>query len=199
MKISRAESSCCFRLRTVSSLPRKDSEAAACAAAGYVLSLYRLRDTYTDYMLGEMIAVVFLPVFIWGLWEILWGNEKYWPVFSLASVAIWNSHILTCLLCAGMAGACILIRISELVTNRTRRHALLLSCMVVMMLSVCRLIPLADLWLTGVRTQPVYRDFVFYDQVLRRTQRPHWRLRDGLDGNPVIPMGKNFFDDARSN
>ena len=97
----------------------KDSEAAVCAAAGYVLSLYRLRDTYTDYMLGEMIAVVFLPVFIWGLWEILWGNEKYWPVFSLASVAIWNSHILTCLLCAGMAGACILIRISELVTNRT--------------------------------------------------------------------------------
>lgn len=44
------------------------------ASVLYTFSLYRLIDTYLRAALGEALAMVFLPLALWGIYEILWGG-----------------------------------------------------------------------------------------------------------------------------
>ena len=132
----------------------KDEEASVCAAVVYEYALYRLRDTYTVYMLGEMIAIGFFPLLIAGIWEILWGDERQWPLFAVSAALLWNSHVLTCLLATGLVLLCVLIRIPELIRNKGRISALVWAGIMTLALCLSRVTPLLDLWQSGVRTQP---------------------------------------------
>ena len=46
------------------------------AAFLYVFSLYRFTDIYVRGALGEVLAFVFMPVALIGIYEVLWGDEK---------------------------------------------------------------------------------------------------------------------------
>ena len=48
------------------------------AAFLYVFSLYRFTDIYVRGALGEVLAFVFMPVALIGIYEVLWGDEKKW-------------------------------------------------------------------------------------------------------------------------
>ena len=48
------------------------------AAFLYVFSLYRFTDIYVRGALGEVLAFIFMPVALIGIYEVLWGDEKKW-------------------------------------------------------------------------------------------------------------------------
>ncbi len=77
-----------------------DSWAATCASILYTLSIYRISDVFTRYAFGEMTAMVFLPLFLLGLYEVALGDKRRWPLLGAGAACIFLSHILSTLICA---------------------------------------------------------------------------------------------------
>lgn len=65
------------------------------AAALYILSPYRLINFYTRGALGEGLAMVFLPLVLWGTYEILWNRREKWWILALGMTGVLGSHILS--------------------------------------------------------------------------------------------------------
>lgn len=72
------------------------SEAVGWAAGGlYTFSLYRLIDAYTRASVGELLAMAFMPLVVWGIYEILWGDQRKWYLLMLGMTGILQSHVLS--------------------------------------------------------------------------------------------------------
>lgn len=84
-------------------------ETGVCAAVLYVLSTYRVVNLYSRCAMGEMWAMAVLPLFILGMWEVLFGDKNRWPVLAAGAALVYLSHLLTTVLCAlGAAAVCVL-------------------------------------------------------------------------------------------
>ena len=80
-----------------------------CASVLYVLSTYRVANLYSRCAVGEMWAMAVLPLFILGMWEVVFGDQENWPVLAAGAALVYLSHLLTAVLCAiGAAVVCVL-------------------------------------------------------------------------------------------
>ncbi len=82
----------------------------------YTLSVYRLIDIYTRSAIGEALAMVFLPLVIWGMYELFLGDRRKWYLSALGLTGIMQSHVLTTemtLLFGGIFGICFITRLRE--------------------------------------------------------------------------------------
>lgn len=69
------------------------------AAVLYTFALYRIDNLLCRGAIGEWTAMAFLPLLLWGLWEVFYGNEKRWPVLVLGITFVFQSHLISTLLC----------------------------------------------------------------------------------------------------
>lgn len=69
------------------------------ASVLYTFSMYRLTNTYFRGALGETLAMVFLPLVIWGIYEILWGNDKKWYLLAIGVGGLLQSHVSSVAMC----------------------------------------------------------------------------------------------------
>ena len=81
----------------------RDAWMGACASVLYTLSVYRVSDVFTRYAFGEMTAMVFLPLFLLGLYEVVFGNRDRWLTLALGAAGIFLSHMLSTLICGATA------------------------------------------------------------------------------------------------
>ena len=65
----------------------------------YTFSSYRLNNLYIRCALGEVLAMVFFPLLLWGVCEILWRDEKKWYVLALGMTCVIQSHVLSTEIC----------------------------------------------------------------------------------------------------
>ena len=65
----------------------------------YTFALYRLTNVYFRASLGESLAMVFLPIVIWGIYEVLWGTQKKWFLLTLGMSGVIQSHVLSAEMC----------------------------------------------------------------------------------------------------
>ena len=87
--------------------------AGAAAAILYVLAPYRLTDLYTRMALGEAAAMAVIPLFLLGLYEVIFGDKARWKLLTIGATAVFLSHMLSTVLCAAIAvmtGVCFLPR-----------------------------------------------------------------------------------------
>lgn len=68
---------------------------ALMAAVMFTLNPYRLIDLYSRNALGEFLALAFLPLVLWGTYEILWGRKEKWWILVLGMTGVLGSHILS--------------------------------------------------------------------------------------------------------
>lgn len=61
----------------------------------YGTSFYRLADIYERGAIGEVLAIVFLPLVLCGLYEIIFGENKKWWIICFGIFGLINSHVLT--------------------------------------------------------------------------------------------------------
>lgn len=86
----------CFK-----TIGRSRSVGLVCSAM-YTLSIYRMCNLYFRDAVGEYTAMVFLPVMILGMWNILYGDvrtNRYrynWIILSLGMSGIIRCHVLSC-------------------------------------------------------------------------------------------------------
>lgn len=65
------------------------------AAVFYTLNPYRLINFYSRGALGEGFAMVFLPLIVWGTYEILWGRREKWWILTLGMTGALSAHLLS--------------------------------------------------------------------------------------------------------
>jgi hypothetical protein len=65
------------------------------SSALYVLSTYHLCDMYTRFAIGEVIAMAFLPLIIYGIYELVYGDYTKWKYVVVGITGALQSHILT--------------------------------------------------------------------------------------------------------
>ena len=64
----------------------RSRRAAVGASVLYTLCIYRLVNLYTRATLGESLAMIFFPMVLLGLYEVLRRDEKRWPLLDRKSV-----------------------------------------------------------------------------------------------------------------
>lgn len=71
-------------------------------AAIYTLNLYRLTNIYVRAALGELLAMTFFPLILFGLWHIFTQEpkdlkkDKVWILLSSGFLGIMFSHLISC-------------------------------------------------------------------------------------------------------
>ncbi len=77
----------------------KSRYSAAAAAVIYTTCTWRLTNICVRGAMGEGLAMTFLPLLIYGIYEILWGDKKWW-ILVLGATFILQSHIISTVYCA---------------------------------------------------------------------------------------------------
>lgn len=83
-----------FTYGAVRNICRND-RTAFMAAVFYTLNPYRLIDFYSRGAIGEGFAMVFLPLVLWGTYEILWNRREKWWILALGMTGAVSSHLLS--------------------------------------------------------------------------------------------------------
>lgn len=106
----------------------------------YMTAFYRLSDTYIRGAIGEVLALVFLPLAISGLYEIIFGENKKWWVICFGLFGIINSHVLTFVMIICLIVLICLINIVRIFKTKRIKN-LLLAGVVSVLLSLSFALP----------------------------------------------------------
>lgn len=137
----------------------RSREAALCASILYVLSIYRLTNIFERYALGEMLAMAFLPIFLLGLYEVMLGDRRRWPVLALGATLIFRSHMLSTVLCALAALVTGLVFLRKILREK-RLGAIVLAAAATLLMNLNQLVPMLMCFMAGVNTSVVQFGFV---------------------------------------
>ena len=123
--------------------------AGTCASILYTLASYRLLDIYLRDALGEYTAMAMLPLFVLGLWEVIFGDSKRWKTLALGAAAVLMSHMLSTVLCAGLAVLFVLVGLKRIVREK-RYTAIIKATLAACLLCLFILVPLLDYSMQGI-------------------------------------------------
>lgn len=64
----------------------------------YLLAPYRINNLWVRAAVGELLATMFLPFILLGLYELLVGDRKKWWYLAIGYSGLIQSHVLSCLM-----------------------------------------------------------------------------------------------------
>lgn len=73
----------------------RNDRTAFWAAVFYTLNPYRLINFYSRGAVGEGLAMIFLPLILWGTYEILWNRKEKWWILTLGMSGVLSAHLLS--------------------------------------------------------------------------------------------------------
>lgn len=73
----------------------KSQKLGAVCAFLYLVNPYRLNNIFLRAAMGEVLAEIFLPLLVFALFEMLYGDSGKWKLLAISAVGILQSHILT--------------------------------------------------------------------------------------------------------
>ena len=82
----------------------KKRAAGIIGCALYMMNAYRLADIFLRAAIGEALALAFLPLVFWGIFELTIGNSKKWAVAVIGFTGVTQSHILSLEIYVFLAG-----------------------------------------------------------------------------------------------
>lgn len=123
-------------------------QAALLAAFLYTLCPYRLTNFYARGALGEALAMTFFPLFFAGLYHVLLGEQKKYPLLVLGLTGLIQSHVLSALLAAVF---CILSGILCIrnVLEEKRWTSILKAAALTLLLNLWFLVPFVYFYING--------------------------------------------------
>lgn len=77
----------------------KSQKLGAICAFLYLVNPYRLNNIFLRASIGEVLAEIFLPLLVYALAEMVYGDSKKWWLLAISAVGILHSHILTLEMC----------------------------------------------------------------------------------------------------
>lgn len=110
----------------------------------YVFSLYRAFDVYQRAALGESLAFIFLPVILYGIYEILYGHKKKWYILTIGFTGIIYTHVLSSVLAFCMLLLFLLLSIHRLREDKTKIIYFVVAGGVTILLSAFFIFPMVE-------------------------------------------------------
>ncbi|MBQ6517112.1 MAG: hypothetical protein IJI14_00235 [Anaerolineaceae bacterium] len=145
------------------------SERAACAGTIlYAFAAYRLIDIYYRAALGEIQAFVFLPLIIYGLWEIFTTHPERWWIFALAFTGLLGCHMISLSIAGIFAAIWALLHARIIFSDKKIFFALLKSVLLTVLLGAYFLLPMLeqnaanDLKIKSIMLDPLHSSFGQY-------------------------------------
>ena len=118
------------------------SYAAMIGSALYTLGLYRLTNIYCRAAVGEYLAAAFLPLVLYGMYEIVRGNYKKWIWASIGITLVFQQHLLTTEICLAFTLFMCLFGVKCMIKEPVRIWALCKAAIVTVLLNIGTIIPL---------------------------------------------------------
>lgn len=125
----------------------KSEFAATVSAVVYVTSSYRICDVMVRAALGEVMAFLFVPVIILGLYYIIYDDYKKYYVFTLGFVGLLLSHLITTFIMVFVSIVFIVINYEKLFDERKRILYFIYSAVWGVLLSAFFLFPFLEFYL----------------------------------------------------
>ena len=122
------------------------------AAVLYTLSIDRVVNLYTRGSLGESAAMVFLPLVVMGLADVLLGDERRWPLLTLGMLGVFMSHLLSTLFAAGFCALAALLCAGRLLKEPRRALAVFKAATLTLVCSLWFLVPFFAYSAQGINT-----------------------------------------------
>lgn len=120
-----------------------------CASLLYLTASYRLTDVYVRMAAGEAAAMAVLPLFVLGLWEVVFGEKRNWPLLALGATAVFMTHIISTVLCAVMAAA-VGVCCAGKILREGRLVPVLKAIVLTVLLNVYYLVPMLHYMMQGI-------------------------------------------------
>ena len=84
----------------------------------YTLAPYRIINIYVRAALGEALAMVFLPIVILALYEMIFGDKKKWFLLVIGLTGIIQSHVLSCLFMGVLCASICIVYIKKILKEK---------------------------------------------------------------------------------
>ncbi len=110
----------------------------------YVLSSYRLINLYTRAATGEVMAAVFLPLLLLGMYQLFYGDSRRWITAVIAFTGLFQSHMISTELALGFGILFALAGIRQL-RDRKRLLHLVIAAGSTILLNLWFMLPILDL------------------------------------------------------
>ena len=120
----------------------KNKTKALIASVFYILALYRVGNIYTRNAFGEMFAMAFIPIYIYSLYELLYGNYNKYKYFIVGSSLIFMSHILSTVFAILLFVLLFILNIKKIITDKKRLITILKSIIIIIIMNAWYLFPL---------------------------------------------------------
>lgn len=133
----------------------RSRRAAVGASVLYTLCIYRLVNLYTRATLGESLAMIFFPMVLLGLYEVLRRDEKRWPLLALGMTGVCMSHLLSTLFCAAFCALAAVLSVKKLFAEKRRVLAILLAAGVTALCGLWFYVPMMQYTADGISTSVV--------------------------------------------
>ena len=119
-----------------------DRRVALGASVLYTLCLYRLVNMYVRATLGESLAMVFFPLLIAALYDVIYGDMRRWPMLALGMTGVFMSHLLSTLFAVLFCALAALMGAKRLLRERKRLLCIAAAAAVTALCSVWFLVPM---------------------------------------------------------
>ena len=125
------------------------------ASVLYTLCVYRLVNLYTRATLGESLAMIFFPLIIWSLYEVLRRDDGKWPLLALGMTGVCMSHLLSTLFSALFCAIAAAFCLPKLMREKRRFLAILKAAAITALCCVWFYVPMMQYSGDGVSTSVV--------------------------------------------
>lgn len=122
----------------------KSKFAAIISTIVYTLAPYRIADVYIRSAVGEILAFIFLPIIILGLYEIIFGNFRRWYIVTLGFAGLFLSHNISAVLMVGFTALILCCCIKVLIKDIRRLGYFILATFTTILLVGFLLFPIAE-------------------------------------------------------
>lgn len=130
----------------------RDRGLAAGFALLYTVNPYRLVNLYTRATFGESLAMVFFPVLIVAMVELLTGDDRKWPLLTAAMLGIFMSHLLSTLFSAFFCALAVILCLPRLIREKRRILSGLLAAALTVLSGLWFIVPMLDYSRDGIST-----------------------------------------------
>lgn len=137
----------CFMFLFISNIT-KSNICGTMAAVLYVLSTYRIDNIITRFALGEILAGVFLPLILYGLYDLIFGEFKKPYILSAGFAGMLFSHSISTVLALIMAVVISIIFIKRIISDRRKLPRLFITALCSVVVTTFYWLPLLELLLS---------------------------------------------------
>lgn len=165
----------------------------------YLVNPYRLNNIYLRASIGEVLAQIFLPLLVYALMEVIYGDYKKWWILAISAIGILQSHILSLEICVLFVALFCLISWRKLFCDEGGRR--MVSCLkaatITIILNLWFLVPFLDQFryeynLVSEKGD-IYRSTVYlYQMFLSYFRVAGGNVLEGVKGEMPLTIGSGL-------